>query len=94
MYSRLDDTEVSLRTAVKARQAAEAEAADASAALEESVRGRREAEARAAQAQREGATTAAQLEEAEEEAAEVGEWLNFMMIIAVINVWWSDYEVF
>lgn len=67
----MEDLELAVRAAVKAKQTAESEAAEASAALEESTRARNDAAERALMATREAAAARAQLDDAEEEAAEV-----------------------
>lgn len=68
----MEDLELAVRAATKARQTAEAEAAEASAALEEASRARADAAERALTCARDAAAARAQLDDAEEEAAEVG----------------------
>lgn len=67
----MEDLELAVRAATKAKQTAEAEATEATSALEESTRARNEAAERALTATREAAAARAQLDDAEEEAAEV-----------------------
>lgn len=67
----MEDLELAVRAAVKAKQTAESEAAEATAALEEATRARNDAAERALMATREAAAARAQLDDAEEEAAEV-----------------------
>lgn len=67
----MEDLELALRAANKARSTAEAEAAEATAALEEASRAKNDAAERALAASRDAAAARAQLDDAEEEAAEV-----------------------
>lgn len=71
LYGQLEDLELALRAANKARSAAEAEASEALAAAEEASRAKNEAAERAHAAGRDAAAARAQLDDAEEEAAEV-----------------------
>ncbi|XP_013167618.1 PREDICTED: unconventional myosin-XVIIIa isoform X3 [Papilio xuthus] len=71
LKNQVEDLELALRAANKARSTAEAEAAEASAALEEASRARAEAAERALTASRDAATARAALDDAEEEAAEL-----------------------
>lgn len=71
LKNQLEDAELALRAAQKARSCAESEASEATTALEEAQRGRNEATERAATAARDAAAARAQLDDAEEEAAEV-----------------------
>lgn len=71
----VEDLELAVRAATKAKQTAEAEAAEATAALEEASRARNEAQERATIATRDAAAAKAQLDDAEEEAAEVSLFL-------------------
>lgn len=72
----MEDLELAVRAATKARQTAEAEALESGAALEEATRARHDATERATAATRDAATLRAQLDDAEEEAAEVGRQAN------------------
>ncbi|XP_072934275.1 unconventional myosin-XVIIIa [Epargyreus clarus] len=71
LKNQVEDLELAVRAATKARSAAEAEAAEASAALEEATRARNDAAERALVATRDAAAARAQLDDAEEEAAEL-----------------------
>ncbi|XP_050552815.1 unconventional myosin-XVIIIa isoform X2 [Spodoptera frugiperda] len=71
LKNQVEDLELAVRAATKARQAAEAEAAEANAALEEASRARADAAERAMTAARDAAAARAQLDDAEEEAAEL-----------------------
>ncbi|KAG7303349.1 hypothetical protein JYU34_011839 [Plutella xylostella] len=71
LKNQVEDLELALRAATKAKQAAEAEAMEATAALEEATRARGEAADRAVAASRDAAAARAQLDDAEEEAAEL-----------------------
>ncbi|XP_037872531.1 unconventional myosin-XVIIIa isoform X1 [Bombyx mori] len=71
LKNQVEDLELAVRAAMKARQSAEAEAAEATAALEEATRARTDAADRALAAARDAAAARAQLEDAEEEAAEL-----------------------
>ncbi|XP_047033369.1 unconventional myosin-XVIIIa isoform X1 [Helicoverpa zea] len=71
LKNQVEDLELAVRAATKARQAAEAEAAEANAALEEASRARVDAAERAMTAARDAAAARAQLDDAEEEAAEL-----------------------
>lgn len=71
LFYQVEDLELAVRAATKARQTAEAEAAEANAALDEATRARSDAAERAMTAAREAAAARAQLDDAEEEAAEV-----------------------
>lgn len=76
--TQVEDLELAIRAATKAKQAAEAEAAEATAALEESTRARNDAAERAVTATRDAAAARAQLDDAEEEAAEVSTAVIFL----------------
>ncbi|KAJ2940224.1 hypothetical protein O0L34_g11792 [Tuta absoluta] len=71
LKNQVEDLELAVRAATKAKQAAEAEAAEATAALEEASRARNDAAERALTATRDAAAARAQLDDAEEEAAEL-----------------------
>ncbi|XP_069357170.1 unconventional myosin-XVIIIa isoform X4 [Maniola hyperantus] len=71
LKNQLEDLELALRAANKARSAAEAEASEATAAAEEANRAKSEAAERAHAACRDAAAARAQLDDAEEEAAEL-----------------------
>ncbi|XP_026333803.1 unconventional myosin-XVIIIa isoform X2 [Hyposmocoma kahamanoa] len=71
LKNQVEDLELAVRAAVKAKQTAESEAAEATAALEEATRARNDAADRALMATREAAAARAQLDDAEEEAAEL-----------------------
>ncbi|CAH2052409.1 unnamed protein product, partial [Iphiclides podalirius] len=71
LKNQVEDLELAVRAASKARATAEAEAAEAAAALEEATRARTEAAERALAASRDAATARAALDDAEEEAAEL-----------------------
>ncbi|CAH0696628.1 unnamed protein product [Spodoptera exigua] len=71
LKNQVEDLELAVRAATKARQTAEAEAAEANAALEEASRARADAADRAMAAARDAAAARAQLDDAEEEAAEL-----------------------
>ncbi|RZF36155.1 hypothetical protein LSTR_LSTR013379 [Laodelphax striatellus] len=71
LRNQLEDAECARSGAVKGRQAAEADLAEATAAMEEAVRSRTEAEERLSAAIREKGQLQSQLEENEEELAEV-----------------------
>ncbi|XP_063628704.1 unconventional myosin-XVIIIa isoform X3 [Cydia splendana] len=71
LKNQVEDLELAVRAATKAKQAAEAEASEATAALEEANRARNEAAERALTATRDAATARAALDDAEEEAAEL-----------------------
>ncbi|XP_026727351.1 unconventional myosin-XVIIIa isoform X2 [Trichoplusia ni] len=71
LKNQVEDLELAVRAATKARQTAEAEAAEANAALDEATRARSDAAERAMTAAREAAAARAQLDDAEEEAAEL-----------------------
>ncbi|XP_045770484.1 unconventional myosin-XVIIIa isoform X3 [Maniola jurtina] len=71
LKNQLEDLELALRAANKARSAAEAEASEATAAAEEASRAKSEAAERAHAACRDAAAARAQLDDAEEEAAEL-----------------------
>ncbi|XP_068623509.1 unconventional myosin-XVIIIa isoform X1 [Battus philenor] len=71
LKNQVEDLELALRAATKARSTAEAEASEAAAALEEASRARAEAAERALTASRDAATARAALDDAEEEAAEL-----------------------
>ncbi|XP_075983921.1 myosin heavy chain-like isoform X2 [Anticarsia gemmatalis] len=71
LKNQVEDLELAVRAATKARQTAEAEAAEANAALEEASRARGEAAERALTCARDAAAARAQLDDAEEEAAEL-----------------------
>ncbi|KAJ8712778.1 hypothetical protein PYW08_008082 [Mythimna loreyi] len=71
LKNQVEDLELAVRAATKARQTAEAEAAEANAALEEASRARSDAAERALTAARDAAAARAQLDDAEEEAAEL-----------------------
>ncbi|XP_045516824.1 unconventional myosin-XVIIIa isoform X1 [Pieris brassicae] len=71
LKNQVEDLELAVRAANKARSTAEAEASEATAALEEANRARNEAAERALTASRDAAAARAQLDDAEEEAAEL-----------------------
>ncbi|XP_050353140.1 unconventional myosin-XVIIIa isoform X2 [Nymphalis io] len=71
LKNQVEDLELALRAANKARTAAEAEAAEAAAALDEASRAKAEAAERAHGAARDAAAARAALDDAEEEAAEL-----------------------
>ncbi|XP_061382469.1 unconventional myosin-XVIIIa isoform X3 [Danaus plexippus] len=71
LKNQVEDLELSLRAANKARSTAESEASEATAALEETARARNEAVERAHAATRDAAAARAALDDAEEEAAEL-----------------------
>ncbi|XP_049879362.1 unconventional myosin-XVIIIa isoform X2 [Pectinophora gossypiella] len=71
LKNQVEDLELAVRAATKAKQAAEAEAAEAHAALEEATRARNDAAERALQATRDAAAARTMLDDAEEEAAEL-----------------------
>ncbi|CAG4932431.1 unnamed protein product [Colias eurytheme] len=71
LKNQVEDLELALRAANKARSTAEAEASEAASALEEANRARNEAAERALSASRDAAAARAQLDDAEEEAAEL-----------------------
>ncbi|CAH0402673.1 unnamed protein product [Chilo suppressalis] len=71
LKNQVEDLELALRAATKAKQTAEAEAAETTAALEEATRAKNEAAERALAATRDAAAARAQLDDAEEEAAEL-----------------------
>ncbi|CAH0713661.1 unnamed protein product, partial [Brenthis ino] len=71
LKNQVEDLELAVRAANKARSTAEAEALEAAAALEESARARNDAAERALAASRDAAAARAQLDDAEEEAAEL-----------------------
>ncbi|XP_013184101.2 unconventional myosin-XVIIIa isoform X2 [Amyelois transitella] len=71
LKNQVEDLELAVRAATKAKQTAEAEAAELNAALEEATRARNDAAERAAAAGRDAAAARAQLDDAEEEAAEL-----------------------
>ncbi|GBP00607.1 Unconventional myosin-XVIIIa [Eumeta japonica] len=71
LKNQVEDLELAVRAANKARSTAEAEATELNAALEEATRARHDAAERAAGAAREAAAARAQLDDAEEEAAEL-----------------------
>ncbi|CAK1590135.1 unnamed protein product [Parnassius mnemosyne] len=71
LKNQVEDLELAVRAASKARAAAEAEAAEAGAALEEAARARADAHERALAAARDAAAARAALDDAEEEAAEL-----------------------
>ncbi|CAG5047632.1 unnamed protein product [Parnassius apollo] len=71
LKNQVEDLELAVRAATKARATAEAEAAEASAALEEATRARHDAHERALAAARDAQTARAALDDAEEEAAEL-----------------------
>ncbi|XP_045454349.1 unconventional myosin-XVIIIa-like [Melitaea cinxia] len=71
LKNQVEDLELALRAANKARSTAEAEAAEATAALEEANRAKNDAAERALAASRDAAAARAQLDDAEEEAAEL-----------------------
>lgn len=86
LRDKLDDAEVALRAAQKARLTAETELAESLGMAEEAARGRREAEMRATQAQREATSARAQLEEAEEEAADVIQYRILFELLYLIGI--------
>ncbi|XP_050667389.1 unconventional myosin-XVIIIa isoform X3 [Leptidea sinapis] len=71
LKNQVEDLELAVRAANKARATAEAEASEANAALEEANRAKSEASERAITASREAAAARAQFDDAEEEAAEL-----------------------
>ncbi|XP_053617561.1 unconventional myosin-XVIIIa isoform X2 [Plodia interpunctella] len=71
LKNQVEDLELAVRAATKAKQAAEAEATELNAALEEATRARNDASERAVTATRDAAAARAQLDDAEEEAAEL-----------------------
>ncbi|KAL0867890.1 hypothetical protein ABMA27_008575 [Loxostege sticticalis] len=71
LKNQVEDLELAVRAATKAKQTAEAEAAEATAALEEATRAKNDAAERALTATRDAAAARAQLDDAEEEAAEL-----------------------
>ncbi|CAK1541732.1 unnamed protein product [Leptosia nina] len=71
LKNQVEDLELAVRAANKARSTAEAEASEAASALEEANRARNEAAERALSASRDAAAARAQLDDAEEEAAEL-----------------------
>lgn len=77
----MEDLELSLRAANKARSTAESEASEATAALEETARARNEAVERAHAATRDAAAARAALDDAEEEAAEVNTYIQAIRYI-------------
>lgn len=79
----MEDLELAVRAATKAKQTAEAEASEATAALEEATRARNDAAERALITTREAAAARAQLDDAEEEAAEVTRLVKIIQIDTV-----------
>ncbi|XP_041972232.1 unconventional myosin-XVIIIa isoform X2 [Aricia agestis] len=71
LKNQVEDLELAVRAANKARSSAEAEASEAATALDEANRARAEAAERALAATRDAAAARAQLDDAEEEAAEL-----------------------
>ncbi|XP_063833310.1 unconventional myosin-XVIIIa-like [Ostrinia nubilalis] len=71
LKNQVEDLELAVRAATKAKQTAEAEASEATAALEEATRAKNDAAERALTATRDAAAARAQLDDAEEEAAEL-----------------------